>query len=77
MAARRCFLLLIRHLTFHGKSLVGMENYLTIFIRLVERSVKACKMATEMALSVFSTHEKTKGLCIIWILLIAHFKTLS
>ena len=62
MATRRCFSNFVRHLSSHGRLLEGIEKYLGTFRRLVETSVKVCKTATEMALSVFANHEKPLGM---------------
>lgn len=63
MAFQRCFSAFVQYLSSHGKSLEGLEKNLGILSRLVEASVRVCKKATEVALSVFACHDKATGVC--------------
>ena len=59
MATHRCFARFLQHLSSYGKSYKGVRQYSEVFRRLIENSVKVCRAATDMALSVLANDEKT------------------
>ena len=59
MATHRCFGKFLQHLSSYGKSYKGVQQYSEVFRRLIDNSVKVCRAATDIALSVFANDEKT------------------
>ena len=62
MAARRCFTLVLHHLSKMGRISCKTESQSEVLGSLVEESVKICRRVTLMALFIFKKETGEKGL---------------
>ena len=61
MAARRCFLLIIQQIQSIEKLAKIHNGVVGLMTLMVADSLKACRGATNMALSVFSGQQQSEG----------------